>query len=361
MTIRALTRRQLAKAAILGSGSLALRGQELIGEPPGRTTPREEIVNVFEMEAMARHKLPESVYATIAGGNRRAFDRITFRPRMLVNVTKLNLSLTLFGEKLFTPIVVAPMAAQKRIHPDGELGTLRGSSAAQVPVMVSSRSDLPLEELAAQSKTVLWYQVYPEADAARTRDQLQNAVKVGCKAVCLTVGAPFRLVGSDRLPPPSKLADSANPALDWSALGKIRESVKAPFLLKGIMNPADAQTAVKLGFDAVVVSNHGGMFAHGLAEPIEALPAVADAVGGKVPVLIDGGFRRGTDILKALALGARAVLIGRPVMWGLAAYGADGVQTVLQLQQSELARAMALSGKPSLSAIDRTLVKIHLR
>jgi 4-hydroxymandelate oxidase len=356
-----LTRRELAKAALVGATAATARAQELIGEPPGRMTPREEIVNVFEMEAVARRKLPENVYVSLSGGSRRAFDRITFRPRMLVNVTQLDLSLSLFGEKLFTPIVVAPIGAQKRFHPDGELGSLRGASTAQAPMMVSIRSDVPLESLAAQSKTSLWFQVYAEPDPAQTRIQLQNAVRAGCKAVCMTVGVPFRITVNDRLPPPSKLAESGNPTVNWDTLQNLRESVKVPFLLKGIMNAEDAQNAVKLGFDAVIVSNHGGVFAQGLSEPIEALPAVADAVAGKIPVLIDGGFRRGTDVLKALALGARAVLVGRPVMWGLAAYGAEGVQTVLQLMQSELARGMALSGKPSISAVDRNLVKIHLR
>jgi len=149
--------------------------------------------------------------------------------------------------------------------------------------------------------------------------------------------------------------------MDWSWVDRLRQGTTVPLVLKGIMSPEEAETAAKRGAQGIVVSNHGGRFAGGLAAPIDMLPSIADAVGGKVPILIDGSLRRGTDILKALALGARAVLVGRPPLWGLAAYGAEGVQTVLAMLQSELARSMGLAGRPNLAAVDRSLVQIHRR
>lgn len=309
--------------------------QTLAGEPQGRIAPLADLVNVFEVLEMAKRKLPQNVYATISGGDRRALERITFRPRLMVNVTKLNLSVELLGETMFAPLLVGPIAGQGAFHPEGELALVKGASAAKTTVIISSRSSRPLPELVAEAKIPLWFQLYPDSDVQAAR----KAVDAGCKAVCLTIGVPHQ-------------------GANWSMIDAIRQKVKAPLVLKGIMSPEEAQTAVTRGVNAIVVSNHG---ATGFADPIEVLPSIADAVGGKIPVLIDGSFRRGTDILKALALGARAVLLARPPVWGLAAYGAAGVQGVLEMLQSELARSMALCGKPDLQSIDRSLVKIHKR
>ncbi len=304
--------------------------------------PREELINVFEVEAVAKRKLAPDVYAAIAGGDRAAFERITFRPRMMVNVVHLDLSVELFGEKLFTPILVGPMSEQRKIHPEGELAMARGASAGKAPMVVSGRASFPVDKIAAAAKTLLWFQVYPEPDMNAAIENAQRAVGAGCKAVCLTLGA------------------SKTP-LSWSEIDRLRGSVKVPLLLKGIMSAEEARTAVERGAQGIVVSNHGAAPTAGVASPIEVLPSIVDAVGGKAPVLIDGSFRRGTDVLKALAFGARAVLVGRPALWGLGAYGADGVQTVLQMLQSELARDMGLAGKPTIESIDRSLVKVHRR
>ncbi len=209
-------------------------------------------------------------------------------------------------------------------------------------MVVSSRSSYPVDRIAAQAKTTFWYQVYPEAAMGAVRDQVHQAVQAGCKALCLTVDAPHR-------------------HMDWSVIDQLRRGIAVPLLLKGIMIPEEARTAVQRGAQGIVVSSYGAPSSAGLAAPLEMLPSIVEAVGGKIPVLIDGSFRRGTDVLKALALGARAVLIARPAVWGLAAYGADGVQTVLEMLQSELARSMGLSGKPNIKAIDGSLVKIHRR
>jgi 4-hydroxymandelate oxidase len=341
MSIIRLNRRRALEAfgTFLATSPL-LRSQELIGEPAGRITPKEDLIDVFEMEAMAKRKLASTVFSTISGGDRAAFERITFRPRMLVNVQKLDLSVDLFGEKLYCPIVFGPIMGQQQFHPDGELASVRGAAASKTLMVVSGKSSQPIGKIAAAAKTPLWYQAFPDADFSA----VQEAVAAGCKAVCLTVGTPFRA-----------------PHMNWDVIEQWRKRLKVPLVLKGIMSPEEAQAAVQRGIQGIVVSNYGGLLATGLASPLEMLPSIVDAVGAKIPVLVDGSFRRGTDILKALAFGARAVMIGRPAMWGLGAYGADGVQIVFQMLQGELARDMGHCGRPSIASIDRSLIKIHRR
>jgi isopentenyl diphosphate isomerase/L-lactate dehydrogenase-like FMN-dependent dehydrogenase len=302
--------------------------------------PLDQLVNAFEFEAVAKTKIGPVAFAEIAGGDRRAFDRITFRPRMMVNTTKLDLSLELFGQKLFAPIIVGPVSEQKRFSPDGELAMVRGASAANAAIVVSSQASYSIEQIAAQSKTVLWYQVYPHPEMV---SRAQDAVKAGCKAVFLTLGA------------------SKDGGIEWSTIDRLRSSIGVPLVLKGILRAEEAKIAVQHGVAGIVVSNYTGHQPSAMAASIEMLPAIADTVGGQASILVDGGFRRGSDVLKALALGARAVLLGRPPVWGLAAYGADGVQRLLELLQTELARDMAMCGRVNLQAIDRTVVKVHSR
>ena len=297
--------------------------------------PPEELVNAFEFEAVARRKLDGATFAGIAGSDRKAFDRITFRPRMMVNSTGLDLSVELFGQTLFAPILVGPVSRQNRFHPEGELAMARGAAAAKATMIVASDSNHPVEKIASVAKTPFWLQVNPEPDINTVRGRIQEAAKLGCKAVCLSTGA------------------------DWSAIDRLRHGLTVPLLLKGIMSAGEAATAVQRGVQGIIVSNYRGPADSGLAAPIEVLPFISEAVAGKVPILIDGSFRRGSDILKALALGARAVLLGRPPVWGLAAYGAAGVQQILQLLQTELARDMAMCGAPNLKALSRATVKIH--
>jgi isopentenyl diphosphate isomerase/L-lactate dehydrogenase-like FMN-dependent dehydrogenase len=204
-------------------------------------------------------------------------------------------------------------------------------------MVVCGRASFPIKEIAAQSATTLWYQVNPGPDAAAERRGIDEAVALGCKALCITIGGT-----------------------DWSAIDRLRQSLRIPVVLKGIMSPEEARAAIGKGIDGIVVSNYGQP-ASGLAAPIEVLPAIAEAVAGKAPILIDGSFRRGSDILKALALGARAVMLGRPPLWALAAYGSAGVQAMLEMLQTELARDMAMCGKPNLKSLDPGLVKIHAR
>jgi 4-hydroxymandelate oxidase len=318
--------------------------------PRVRIPPRDELVNALEFEEVARLKLAPAVFSTIAGGDRAAFDRITFRPRMMVPAHEMDLSVELFGDTHFTPILVGPVAEQRRYHADGELATVRGAGAAKAAVVVSSRSSVPIDEIAAaaQAKTPLWYSVYAEGDdnaAARVR----QAVAAGCKAVCITIGVS-----------PNGGRTTVRPRADWKAIDQIRKGLDAPILIKGVMSEQDARTAVAQGAHGIVVSNHGAA-APGTPSPIEVLPSIADAVNGKIPVLADGSFRRNSDIVKALVFGAKAVLLARPVMWGLAAYGAGGVQTIIEILQTDIARNMGALGAPTLTHLTRAMVKMHQR
>jgi isopentenyl diphosphate isomerase/L-lactate dehydrogenase-like FMN-dependent dehydrogenase len=309
---------------------------------------------------MAGRKLAAATFAKITGSDRSAFDRMTFQLRLMVNTMDLDLSVELFGDKLFAPILIGPTSHQKQFHPEGELMMARGAAAGKAAMVVSDRSSFPIEEIAAAAQTPLWYQVYPESDAAAVVSRAQKAVKAGCTAVCITVGTPYES-GATGTANTAQLPALSNPALDWDYIDRLRQQVGVPLLLKGVMSAEEAQTAVEKGVQGIVISNHGGRFVSGLAHPMTVLPAIAGAVDGKVPILIDGSFRRGSDILKALALGASAVLLGRPPLWGLAAYGADGVQTVIELLQTELAGDMAMIGAPNLTAISRDMVRIHKR
>ncbi len=311
-----------------------------------RVAPRTELVNVLEFEDEAARLLSANLARALSGGDRSAFERMTFRPRMMVNCLDLNLSLDLAGIPLFAPIIVGPVADQRRFHADGELATVRGASAARAAVVVSSRSSHGVQSLVAQATTPLMFQVFSEDGATKIRSQALEAERAGCKAVFLTVGVPS--AGARR-----------SARIDWTTVDALRGAVSVPVMVKGVMTARDAATAVTHGAQGLIVSNYGQPAAAAQLAPPDVLPAIVDAVGAAVPVLLDGGLRRGTDVMKALALGARAVLVARPVMWGLAAYGAEGVQSVLELLQTELGRVMGCCGTPGLSDITRRVVTVH--
>lgn len=303
-------------------------GQRLIGEPEGRMAPPDELVNLFEMEAMAQRKLAPDLFRQVRGSERAAFERMTLRPRLMVNTMGLDLSVELVGEKLFAPILVGPAAELGRFHAEGELAMARGAAAGKAAYVVAARSSQDLGKIAAAGDGVKWLQVDAATEA--------SAVK-GFRVVCLTLGG----------------------GVGWDVVEKWRKAVAGKLIVKGVMQAADAAEAVKRGADGVVVSNWRAEGVGGAAASIEALPAVAEAVGGKAVVLADGSFRRGSDVLKALALGARAVMVTRPAIWGLAAYGERGVQTVVEMLQTELARDMAMCGKPNVAALDKSVVRVH--
>jgi 4-hydroxymandelate oxidase len=360
MSENTLTRRQ----ALAGFGSVAAATPLMAYEPPvltpelvGRITPVKELVNVLEFEPMAERTLAPRIYAAVAGGDRAFFERITFRPRMMVPSAHMDLGAQLFGERMFAPIMVGPLAKLQDYHPDGEIGVVRAASASKAWMVVSSESSVPVESIAAESKTVLWYQVFLEGDTSAVRAKIDHAVQAGCKAICFTVGVPFR--NADARIGPAKLAAISRPALNWGVIDQLRKGLNVPVLIKGIMTPEEATAAIRRGVQGIVVSNYGGLLTPGVASSMEMLPSIAEAVAGKAPVLIDGSFRRGSDIFKALAFGASAVMIARPIAWGLAAYGQEGAQQVLEMLQTELGRDMAQTGKVTLKDIDRTVVKLH--
>ena len=242
---------------------------------------------------------------------------------------------------------MAPVSEQRQFHADGELASVRGAAAAKTTTIVSSHSSVPFGQLVAETKAPLWFQVFAADPTAGAR--IKEAVSAGCRAVCISVGVVPATGGRFVRTPEAR---------DWQAVATLRRGLTVPVLVKGVSTPEAAKLALQHDIQGLVASTHGSV--GGRDQPVVlTLSAIVEAVAGKVPVLVDGSFRRGTDVLKALAFGATAVLVGRPVMWGLAAYGADGVQGVLEMLQTELARYMAMSGKPNLKSIDASLVRVH--
>jgi 4-hydroxymandelate oxidase len=317
-------------------------------EPPPVLVPQADLVDVLEYEAQARLVQGPAKVAPILGSDRTVTDRITLRPRMNIPTRDLDLTSTLFGDQHFTPIIVAPVADQKRFHPDGEVATARGASAAKAAMVVSSDASVPLATIVQAAMTPLWLQVY--ADSPKVKDVLAEAGAARAKAVIVTVNAGTSASGH---------ATPASARIDWAAVDAVVKGTSLPVIVKGITRADDAKEAVARGAKGVVVSNYRGGHAAALPGTLLLIAPVVQAVGDQIPVLVDGSFRRGTDILKALGFGAKGVLIGRPVMWGLAAYGADGVQGVVEMLQTELARYMCMCGRPSLAAVNPDLVRVH--
>ena len=338
---------------------------------PERIAPLAELINALEFEVAASQKLPKPLYDHIAGGagdertlrrNREFLERITFRPRMLVDVSKQDLSVDLFGETLFTPLIAGPTALQGRVHPEGEIAVRQGAAAARALVVVSERSSIPLPAVAGASDAPWWYQLSPDSDLEALARRASRAASLGAKALVLTVGLEARpRLDADvhNQEAPGMPSEPASRADAVAGLRRLNDATSLPVVVKGVLSPLEALAAIDAGASGLCVSNHGGRVVDGAPATIEALPAVIDAVGPDMPVLVDGGFRRGSDALKALAYGARGVLLGRPILWALAAWGGPGVQRLIELLQSELALAMGLSGQPNVHGLSRDLVKLH--
>lgn len=316
--------------------------------PPPVQVPRGDLVDVLEYEPQARLVLGAGRIAPVSGSDRTVTDRITLRPRMNIPTRDLDLTSSLFGDQHFTPIIVGPMADQKRFHPEGEVAMARGASAAKAAMVVSSDASVQLAMIAQAATTPLYLQVY--AKSPKVKDVLAAASAARAKAVFVTVNAGTSASGP---------ATPASAPVDWAAVDAVVKGTSLPVIVKGITRPQDAKEAVARGARGVVVSNYRGGNATALTGTLLLVAPVVQAVGDQVPVLVDGSFRRGTDIIKALGFGAKGVLIGRPVMWGLAAYGADGVQGVVEMLQTELARYMCMCGRPTLAAVNDSLVRVH--
>jgi 4-hydroxymandelate oxidase len=335
-----------------------------------------EFVNINDFEAPARTCVEAGGWDYYMGGsgdevtlraNRTAFERLVLRPRMLVDVSTCQLQTSVQGIPLSMPILVAPMAFHGFAHPQGECETARGVGQAGTLMIVPTVSHRTIEEVAEVASGPLWFQLYVYDDAAITADLVQRAERAGYRAIVLTVDLPRfgrreRDVRNQFIVPPAanfKVDDVTRlrSSLSWKDLEWFRSLTSLPLLIKGILTAEDALLAVEHGVDGIIVSNHGGRQLDTAIASIDALPEVVEAVAGRCDVYVDGGIRRGTDVIKALALGARAVLLGRPVLWGLAVGGAAGVYQVLELLRAELELGMALCGRPTLESIDRSLVR----
>ena len=348
------------------------------------------VAAVSDYEALARERMSDGIWAYFAGGagdewtlreNRAAFDRLPLRNRVLRDLSAATTRTHLFGTELAAPILLAPVAFQRMAHPDGELATVLAAGAIDSVAVVSTQASMDLAELAAQASSPLWFQLYIQPDRDFTAALVRRAEQAGYRALVVTVDAPatgmrwreqragfafppgieaVNLRGMASLPPAPREAllfgtPLAAAAPTWDAISWLRSLTTLPIILKGISTADDARRAVDAGADGIIVSNHGGRSLDGMAATIDLLPEVVDAVAASVPVLMDGGIRRGTDVLRALALGARAVLVGRPYLFALAAAGAPGVAHVLRLLRAELELAMMLTGCADVAAIDRSI------
>jgi 4-hydroxymandelate oxidase len=336
------------------------------------------ITCLADLEAAARELLPPPVYDFFAGGaddentvrdNVSAFDRLRLVPRVLRGAGRPELSTPLVGAGTTMPVVLAPTAFHRLANDDGERATARAASAAGVVMVVSMAATVAIEEVLDAHRGVdphappPWFQLYPQPDDAFTQRLVKRVEAAGCGALVISVDSPVfghrrRDVRNGFLDLPDGLhcenlrdPDSGalrpiafTPDLHWTHVERLRETTALPLVLKGIAHPDDARLAVAHGAAAVVVSNHGGRQLDGMPAAIDLLPSIVDAVGGRIPVLMDGGVRRGTDVVRALARGATAVGVGRPVLWGLAVGGAAGVTRMLDLLRAELERALALCG-----------------
>jgi 4-hydroxymandelate oxidase len=347
-----------------------------------------EPICLADFEPLAKAKMSTMAWEYVTAGagdeltvrwNKEAYQRIRLKPRVLVDVSKLDTRVTLFGQEHPFPILLAPTAAQTLTYPEGELATVRGAGAAGAAMVLSSFSTTSLEDVAAVAKTPLWFQLYAQTDHGFTRDLVQRAEAGGYRALCLTVDSPVtgsrnRETRADvKLPPLPNLkglkgavplrtgsleifSTALDAALTWRDVEWLLSFAKVPLLLKGVLNPEDADRGVKAGVAGIMVSNHGGRNLDTVPATIDALPQVADKVAGRVPLFVDGGVRRGTDVLKAMAFGASAVLIGRPYVYGLGAAGETGVTKVLNILQREFQIAMVLTGRTTIPSIDHSVI-----
>jgi len=368
----------------------------LAGERPPRPIAPEEL------EAQARAVLPPEAYVYVAGGagredtvraNRDAFLRWRILPRMLRDVSRRDLTVSILGRRLPAPVLLAPVGVQSMLHPEAELAVARAARSVAVPMVLSSVSATPLEKIAdALGDTLRWFQLYWPKDPALAASLVGRAERAGFEAIVVTLDTyllgwrerdlqlawlPFAHgqgianyltdpVFRAALPSPPEqdpasaaryfLAVVSNAALTWDDLAWLRRQTRLPILLKGILHPGDALEAVKRGVEGVIVSNHGGRQVDGGVASLDALPAVVEAVAGRVLVLFDGGIRRGADVLKALALGAKAVLVGRPYCWGLATGGEEGVRDVLLNLLADFELTMGLAGCSTCAEIGRELL-----
>ena len=375
------------------AGSPLLVSQQDPFRDHSRIPALREMVETFDFEPVAHAKIVRQAYDYMSYGvdgeftlrrNREAFDWVGLVSHRLSDVGPIQPAVNLLGMNLPFPMLIAPTARHVQFHPDAEGATHAGATAASnTPMIVSDFATLPLEKIAAAATGPLWFQLYPQPGPDYNRQRIETAQAVGCKAVVVTVdqqASSYERAQHDRnlAAPVAPVTSSPRPAAprtptnpyrvpdnrlwyEWKLFDELRRIVKVPLIAKGIVTAEDARLCLEHGVDAVYVSNHGGRSLDYGPSTLEVLPEIVDAIHGRVPILFDSGLRRGSDILKALALGASAVSLGRVALWGLAAYGSQGVQKVLEVLQAELIQAMAATGRATLASVDSTLVKTEFR
>ena len=350
--------------------------------------------NVFDLEAVARRNLPVAHFAYLATGvesdatlraNREGFTRFHIRARRLMDTSKLDTRVTLFGTEWPTPIALSPVSSLRAFHPDGDIAVAKAARARNHLQVMSTLSTASVEDIIEARGAPVWFQLYPTAEPAIARALVKRAEKAGCPVVALTVDNPTS-AGRETLArarlldkrdctgchPPgpvqlarkpmfdgldySRLTSSLTDVITWDFVRRLQDMTSMKVVLKGIVTAEDAALALDHRVDGLIVSNHGGRGEESGRSTIEALPEIVAVAGGRIPVLVDSGFRRGTDIFKALALGADAVCVGRPYAWGLAAFGQAGVDRALQILRAELEVTMRSMGAPSLAAMRRGYV-----
>jgi len=378
-----VTRRTLLQAAGICAGAAALPGEAAAGSDPERTEafrvrsgPPTEAVCLRDFEAIAAEKMSREAWEFINSGaadettvrrNIEAFQALSLHPRVLLDVSKIDTRVKILGRELVHPILISPTASHGLVHPDAEVATATGAAAARATLVVSTFSTKSLEEIAKAAREPLWHATYIMKDRGLTRELFGRVKSAGFEAIVIPVDSP--VVGARdrehrtyRFKDKKAVSFAEYPAsywrfpTTWKDIEWARGATDLPLVLKGILHPQDAERAIEAGAAAIFVSNHGGRNLDTLPSTIEILPEIAQSVAGRVPLLLDGGIRRGTDVLKALALGARGVLVGRPSLYGLAVGGAAGVTAVINILRNELEMAMALAGRPTISSLDRSAI-----
>src|SRR5689334_11600312 len=356
-----------------------------------------EAINVFDFEPVARQNVPPAHFGYMASGiddevtlraNREDFLKFQLRPRRLVDVSKIDMSVNLLGTTYPTPIVIAPVGGQKSFHAEGEIATARAAKAGNHLMILSTATTSGVEEVTKERGAPVWYQLYATNKWEVAKGMVTRAEKAGCPVVAVTVDRSggrnqetlFRLQRTDSRQcdschdrsslqanlkrramyeglDVSGLRHTQSSAMTWDFLKRLRDTTKMKIVLKGILAHEDAVLAVQNGMDGIIVSNHGARSEDSGRSTIDALPEIVEAVRGRIPIFVDSGFRRGTDIVKALAMGAQGVCVGRPYIWGLGAFGQPGVERVLELLRIELAAAMQQVGAPSIKDLKPAMVR----
>ena len=389
----------LAASPLLAGGASLI---DLLGQDG--TLSAAEALDVFDLEAMARKVIPPAHWGYLATGvdgdetlqaNRDGFARYQLRTRRLVDVSKLDYSIELFGTKFSSPIFLCPIGGQKAYHPEGEVGAAKAARTRGHLQLVSTQASSSIEEVTKARGGPVWYQLYTTNNFDVTTRFVKRAEAAGCPVVAVTVDVPAgrnsptatrfqrqdtrvcancHTVGPNGLPEPSTARKAmyagvnmqglttSSPSLTWDFVKRLREVTQMKIFIKGLESAEDAALALGAGVDGIIVSNHGGRSTETRRATVESLPEVVQAVSGRIPVLLDSGVRRGTDVFKALALGATAVGIGRPYIWGLSAFGPEGVERVLDILNTELRYAMAGCGTRSIKEISPgSIIDVHRR